>query len=226
MLFLVLAESALETVPASLQKNPVVRRIAKRRGRKPSSMILDSSLFPHLVKRLPLGEKRGRPDIVHVSLLCALRTPLNMENLLRIFVHTIDDKVIEVNPEVRIPKNYNRFVGLIEQLYECGQVPPEGAPLLKLRSMTLSSLMSEIRPDKTILFCEDGVRVRLDEYMRRLTPLERVAVIVGGFPHGSFSEQTERLADEKISIYDKPLEAWTVVSRVIYCYELAFLEKK
>lgn len=223
MLFLVLAESALEKMPVSLQRQPAVRRMAKRKGKDPSKLILDSSLFPHLVRKLPMGEKRGRPDIVHISLLCALKTPLSMEGELRVYVHTLDDKVIEVNPEARLPRNYNRFVGLMEQLYEYGQVPPDSTPLLTLRDMTLLSLLKEIKPEKTILFCEEGVRVRLDEYMKGLSSLSKLAAIVGGFPHGSFSDQTKSLADEKVSIHDKSLDAWTVVSRVIYCYELATL---
>ncbi|MBS7287478.1 MAG: 16S rRNA methyltransferase [Candidatus Freyarchaeota archaeon] len=224
MLFLILAESALETVPASLQSAPAILKIAKKRKKEPSKLILDSSLFPHLVRKLPMGERRGRPDIVHISLLCALRTPLNMEGQLKVYVHTLNDKVIEVNPEVRLPRNYNRFVGLMEQLYEHRQVPLGSTPLLTLKDMTLPSLMKEINPERVILFCEEGVRVRLDEYMRSLSSLSRVAAIVGGFPHGSFFDQTESLADEKISIYDKPLDAWTVVSRVIYCYELATIK--
>ncbi len=227
MLFLILAESALETIPFSLHGEPVIRRLAERKGKSPSRLILDFSLYPQLMRRLPAWEKRGRPDIVHLSLLCALRTPLNIEGLLRVYVHTLEDKVIEVNPEVRLPRNYNRFIGLMEQLYECCQVPPTSdIPLLTIKKKTLSSLLKEVKPDKTVLFCEEGRRVKLDEYMKSLSHLERVATIIGGFPHGSFSTQTISLADEKIAVYDKPLDAWTVVSRVIYCYELAVLKEE
>jgi len=225
LLFLILAESALETMPASLQNEPAVRSLAKRRKKAPSRLILDSSLFPSLVRKLPMGEKRGRPDIIHISLLCALRTPLSMEGHLKVYVHTLDDKIIDIDPTVRLPRNYNRFIGLIEQLYEHSQVPPNSKPLLALKNMSLPALLREINPEKTILFCEEGVRVDLNDYMRNLSSLSRVVAMVGGFPHGSFSSQTESLADDKISIYDRPLEAWTVVSRVIYSYELAIFRK-
>jgi len=225
LLFLVLAESALETMPADLQSEPAVRSLSRRKKKDPSKLILDSSFFPHLVRRLPMGEKRGRPDIIHISLLCALRTPLNMEGQLKIYVHTLEDKVIDVNPNVRLPRNYNRFLGLMEQLYEHGQVPPGSTPLLTLRGMSLPALLEKINPERTILFCEEGVRVKLEDYMRNLSSLSRVVTIIGGFPHGSFSSETESLADDKISLYNKPLEAWTVVSRVIYCYEQAILKE-
>ncbi|MHA1631268.1 MAG: 16S rRNA methyltransferase [Candidatus Freyarchaeota archaeon] len=220
MLFLILAESALEPVPRKFHSDPIIRRLARRKGKKPSALILDSSLYPQLIRRLPMSEKRGRPDIVHISLLCALGTPLNMEGLLRVFVHTIQDKVIEVNPEVRLPRNYNRFIGLIEQLYEHGQVPPSSPPLLTLKEKTLAELMKELNPEKIILFSEGGKPVKLDDYMAQ-QPLGRIATIVGGFPHGSFSESTLLLADEQVSIHHRVLDAWTVVSRIIYCYELA-----
>jgi len=56
---------------------------------------------------------------------------------------------------------------------------------------------------------------------------QRPAVIVGGFPHGHFSETTIRLADEVGCIDPDMLETWTLTSRVIYEYESAIsLPKK
>ena len=39
-------------------------------------------------------------------------------NKLEVLIHTQDEYLITVNPKIRLPKNYVRFVGLIEQLFK------------------------------------------------------------------------------------------------------------
>ena len=46
-------------------------------------------------------------------LLTLLDSPLNKSGLLRIFVHTTQDVLIEVHPDVRIPRTYKRYSGLM-----------------------------------------------------------------------------------------------------------------
>ena len=92
------------------------------------------------MKKLEESERRGRPDIVHFALLEALGSPLNKERLLQTYVHTLKNHVITISPETRLPRNYDRFVGLMEQLFELGQVPPAGQILLKLELKTLAEL--------------------------------------------------------------------------------------
>lgn len=221
VLFLILAESALEVIPKELRSHPSVLSHSKRRGKPPSRLILDRSYHHSSMKGLSKAWKRGRPDIVHVSLLMALGSPLNREGLLKVFVHTIDDHVISINPETRLPRNYMRFIGLMEQLFELGRVPPFGRPLMQVERKTLTKLMEEIKPDHTIVLTKAGRPVVLHEVFSRLVEAERVAVLVGGFPAGRFEDSTLKLADETISIDPETLDAWTVVSRVIYEYELA-----
>lgn len=216
---LILAESSLELVPRSLWKHPAVIKNARRRGKKPSEILLDTSIHYHAMKTLPKREKRGRPDIVHVSLLLALNSPLNQEGMLNIFVHTIEDYVISVKPEVRIPKNYNRFVGLMEQLLKYGRVPPEaGEPLMFVKTMKLKDLIDKIKPRKVILFSEKGEKIRLTEIPKFLRKGD--AFIIGGFPHGDFEEETYAVCDEVYSLYSKTLETWTVLSRILTILEM------
>ena len=51
--------------------------------------------------KIKLAWKRGRPDIAHFALLEALSTPLYLEGLLDVYIHTIDNKVIKVGPDLR-----------------------------------------------------------------------------------------------------------------------------
>jgi rRNA small subunit pseudouridine methyltransferase Nep1 len=216
-LTLILAESALETVPREIWGHPAVYKSARKRGKPPSQILLDRSLHHQAMKNLPKAEKRGRPDIVHISLLEALGSPLNREGMLETYVHTIGDYVIIINPETRLPRNYNRFVGLIEQLFEVGRVPPESqTPLLTLKPMSLAKLIEQLNPTRTILMVEDGKPVRLKELAEEIVREDKPAVIIGGFPHGDFEAETRMLADVQYSIYGgKPLETWTVVSHIV-----------
>ncbi len=221
MLHLVLAEAALETIPREIWKHPAVRKYAKKRGKPPALLLLDLSFHYAAAKKLPDIEKRGRPDIVHLSLLEALGSPLNKAGKLRVYVHTYGDQIIRVNPETRLPRNYYRFVGLIEQLYATKKVPPESeTPLLTLEQGSLVKLVGDISPSKIFLMSEDGEPADLLSLARELTSTPKPLVIVGAFQRGDFRPQTRKLADRVISIYPESLDSWVVVSRVIAAYEI------
>ncbi len=227
MLILILAESAIETIPEILWKHPSVKGYSKKRGKPPKILLLDRSYHHAAMKKLPQNHKRGRPDIVHFALLEALGSPLNRVGELRVYVHTINDYTITVDPKARLPRNYNRFVGLMEQIFEMKRAPPTGPALLKLEHKTLSQLLRDIKPTYTLAFSRIGMPSTIEEAVSRLLGKEKPAVIIGGFPHGHFSEETVKWANELVCVDPETLETWTVVSRVIYEYERAIsLSKK
>jgi len=227
LLILILAESALEPIPRGLWRHPAVKRHSERRGKPPRLILLDRSYHHFAMKSLKESEKRGRPDIVHFALLEALGSPLNKEGLLQVYVHTINDYVITVNSEARLPRNYNRFIGLMEQLFESGRVPSTGQALLNLDRKTLVKLLHEIKSDYVVAFSRKGSPKTLNETISNFLHKKKPAVIIGGFPHGHFSETTIKLASEVVCIDPEMLETWTLTSRVIYEYECALsLSKK
>jgi len=221
LLTLILAEAALETVPRALWRHPAITSYSRKREKLPQHLLLDRSYHHAAMKRLEDNEKRGRPDIVHFALLEALGSPLNMEHLLQTYVHTIKNYVIAVNSETRLPKNHDRFVGLIEQLFAVGRVPSTGQILLKLEPKILPQLLREITATHVVAFSRRGSPHTLAEVVSRLSSEEMPVVIIGAFPHGHFTEPTRRLADEIICVDPEMLEAWTLTSRVIYEYERA-----
>jgi rRNA small subunit pseudouridine methyltransferase Nep1 len=171
------------------------------------------------MKRLEDNLKRGRPDITHFALLEALGSPLNKEGLLQVYVHTNTDHVITVNPTVRLPRNCNRFIGLIEQLFQQQKVPSTGEALLKLEHKTLQQLLKETEADYVLVFSRKGKPKTLHAAVSALQPKQKPAIIVGGFPHGHFSEATLKLANEVVCVDSEMLDAWTLTSRAIYEYE-------
>ena len=215
VLTLVLADAELELAPPPIQGHPAVRTSAKKRGRSPSAILLDSSLHHPALRRFPDGERRGRPDIVHLFVLLCLDSVLNGLGQLRMIVHTRNDEVIRIAPETRIPKNYPRFVGLMEDLFDKGAVPPD-KPLLTLeRGIPLKTLLASLPPPRWA-FSETGDRINLWTELAGL-PGDLTAV-VGGFPHGDFLSPVGTLCDRIVSIHDEPLRAWTVTSEILVAY--------
>ena len=220
MLYLILAEAGIELVPRKLWLHPSVRSSAAARGKKPGEILLDVSLHHHAMLRLKDREKRGRPDITHFCLLLALSSLLNKCGFLRVRVYTYEGKWISVASETRLPRNYNRFVGLMEQLLIKGHVPP-GAdkPLLKVLHAGFKEGIRDLKVTRVFLLDETGTPKSPRELARLIVREERPAVVVGAFQKGSFSEEVTDSADDIISIAPIPLDAWTIVARVISSVE-------
>ncbi len=220
MLTLVLADTELERVPVEIQRHPSVRASARKRGRSPASILLESSLHHPALRKVPDGERRGRPDIAHIVLVVALDSILNLEGGLRLFVHTRNDEVIQFAPETRIPKNYTRFVGLMEDLFEKGEVP-EDSPLIRMdRGVTLKELLAKLGAEAWT-FAEGGETVDVRREFSRHTG-DLVAVI-GGFPHGTFRSPVATITKRTVSIHPKPLKAWTTAAEVLTAYRRSLL---
>lgn len=222
MLHIVLVEAALEAVPPEILRHPSVRRNARKRGKRPEETLLNRSLHHSAMDGLPEGHKRGRPDIAHICLLEALGTPLNREGGLRVWVHTFGGYAIEVSPQARLPRDCNRFVSLVEQLFAEEEVGPEGGkPLMTLRKMGLGALLEEIGPRLTVALTSHGERSSLEDVCKSMATWDASAALIGAFPHGPMAEETLSHADDAVSIYPEALEAWVVTSRLVYEFERA-----
>lgn len=207
-------------MPREIANHRVIQWQARRRGRRPTELLLNSSLHHQAMRGLPDGDRRGRPDIVHFCLLLALDAPLNREGLLRTYVHTRHNKIITVDPSTRLPRMFNRFTGLIEHLFLTGEAPPE-SPLLRLENASLAGLIERIKSKKVITFSERGERKLCRELFDGLSKEDEVCVLVGGFPRGEFLSNVAELSDELVSIDPELLRAPTVTARAIYAYEEA-----
>jgi len=139
--------------------------------------------------------------------------------------------VIRFAPETRIPRNYARFVGLIEDLFAKGAVPPERplirlergvsvrahrAPLIRLeRGVSVRALRASVE-GPAWAFAEGGERIDLPREVGRLE-VDLLAVI-GGFPHGDFRSPVRDVCDRVVSIHPAPLTAWTVAGELLAAY--------
>ncbi len=217
-MILVLAEAALELVPREIWRHPAVVRDARRRGKEPGRILLDRARHHEAMAALRGSERRGRPDIAHMCILAFQYSILNAVGRGLMAIHTIGDVVIKMRPDVRPPKNYNNFVGLMEQLLAEGRVPPQGEPLMTAERKTLRGLLEELG-GRWVVLHERGRRVDPQTLGRLLADS---VVVVGGFPHGDFKNKW--VLEEAVDIYrigDRPLDAWQVVARAVTLAEIA-----
>ncbi len=214
LLSLIIAEAALETVPKKITKHQSVVKYAARRGKPAEETLLDRSYHHSAMLKLENAERRGRPDLVHFALLEATSTPLYRKNLLKVYVHTVADKVIFLGEYVRLPKSYFRFEGLMEELFENKKVSSDNNLLMELRDMKFQDLIGTLRGGKVIALSRMGARSSAEKVAKMID--NNTAIVVGGFPRGHFSNTVSAKVNYTYSINELALEAHLVIARILY----------
>ncbi len=217
MIFLILAESGLELVPDNLQKHVSVVSHAQKLRKDPSKILLDNSWHFAAMKGIKDEIKRGRPDLVHFCILEATTIPLYKKNKIKIYIHTIDDKVIYFGDNVNIPKSYHRFEGLMEKLFLEKTIEANGKVLLEIKEKSFSDLIDEIKPSKVVGFSTKGKKNSFENTVSEMS--EDCCLVIGGYQKGHFSDMVQRRIDQLISFGDSSFEAHVVVARMLYEYE-------
>ncbi|MET1124679.1 MAG: 16S rRNA methyltransferase [Archaeoglobaceae archaeon] len=205
---IVFVEASLELVPKAIAGHPAVVADARRRRKKPTEIILDDSKHHAAMKGLMNREKRGRPDIIHGCLLLFLDSPIAKD--FEIYVHTVGGDVIWVSSEVRLPRNYNRFIGVMEDLFKKRRIEADGKVLLEITDLKFEDLLK----GKVIVLHENGKAVELEELMKG-----EFTVCVGAFAHGDFGVDFGDA--EFVSIGGERFTSLYATCRVVSAYERA-----
>ncbi len=201
---LLLLESALAIVPRKFRDHPTVRNWCKRFGRKPHEAILDVNYHFSILKEKDYPGKWGRPDIVHFTLLYALESPLAKKGLLDVYVHTVEGKLFHVEKGTRLPRGYSRFIGIISKVLR-GIDTPRVHPL----ETDVNELLRSWKEEGYALVLLDEEGERRTDWVGR----DKLAVLVGAFAQGPFYQEYSH--DERISLWEEPLNTWNVVGEVI-----------
>jgi len=217
VLNLIIAEAALELVPSEISRHASVRNDARRRELDPSGILLDRSIHHAAMLKLKEDSKRGRPDLVHLTLLSVTSTPLYQTGGVKVYIHTRDDAVLDFREGTRPPKSYSRFRDLMQQVLT--ERPDSG--LITLFEAAVPRLLKRIGSDPSIGLSVQGKPVSLEELAARLESAKNPAVLVGGFPKGHFTAQTTEALDELARIDANPMDAHVVAARLVYEVEKA-----
>ena len=217
MISLILSESALELVPFELEDHPSVVSHARKLGKYSSDILLDNSWHFAAMKGIKNEIKRGRPDLVHFSILEATTIPLYLQNKLSLFVHTVDDKVIHFGKNVHLPKSYHRFEGVIEKLYQEKKIMTKNELLLEIKEQTFLELINEINPSKIIGFSTEGKSSSYEKIAAQIS--DNSCIVIGGFQKGHFSDTVQNTITDLYSVGNESFEGHVVASRILYEYE-------
>ncbi|HUR68598.1 MAG TPA: 16S rRNA methyltransferase [Candidatus Thermoplasmatota archaeon] len=222
MLTLVLAEAELELVPEEIKGHRQVQSSAKFRDRRASRTLLDSSVHHEAMRRLPEQDRRGRPDLVHFSLLLALDSALNKADKLRVVVHTRNDERIAVHPDTRLMRNYPRFIGLMETLFREGATPRNNPLLILEEGWPLKRVLEHHASGPVVCFSEAGTPIEPVAWMeQKVSASEDLTIVLGCFPHGDFHIAPKDFAAEVVGLGGATLSVWTVEMEVLAAYERA-----
>lgn len=217
MIHLIFVDASLELVPKDLLKHPSVRKYSERYN-KGKTILLDDSYHHSAMKNLEDWNRRGRPDIVHFCLLEAFGSPLCQEGKMRVYVHTLHNHLLKFDSETRLPRNYNRFKGLMEEVLR--HKKSKNGLIAIEEDVDLKDFFAGLRCKTVIGFSVKGEKGRFREILTEELVKENIALIIGAFPRGYFSKDVADVITNLISIYPKPLEALVVTSRVITQIEM------
>ncbi|WFD31781.1 rRNA small subunit pseudouridine methyltransferase Nep1 [Malassezia sp. CBS 17886] len=202
-LIVVLEQACLETYKMS-SGSATHSRGSKDAGEKYTLLNCDD--HQKVLAKMGRDIAEARPDITHQCLLTLLDSPLNKAGLLQVYIHTSQGVLVEVNPQVRIPRTFKRFSGLMVQLLHRLSIRSvKGSE--KLLRVIKNPITDHLPPDTHKITLSYNAPVqRLSSYLATLPPDRPLAVFVGAMAHGE-DNFADDLVDEKISISEYSLSA-------------------
>lgn len=158
-----------------------------------------------------------RPDILHQCLLMLFDSPLNRANLLQVYVHTQKKVLIEINPQTRIPRTFDRFSGLMVQLLHKLSIRASDTSqkLMKVIKNPVSDHLPVGCPKYCTSFHAEKV-VNVRDFATDHNPDQPIVVVIGAMAKGSVDcDYTDKL----VSISNYPLSAAITCSKFCTAFE-------
>ena len=217
MLHVILAGAEVELAPEAIAGHPAVRTTAKQLNRKPTEVLLDQNVHAPAIRQLDEGERRGRPDILHYTLLVLLESPLNKSGGLQVCAHLRNGQLVRIRSDTRLPRGEARFQGLLSKVLRDG-ASQDKQPLLWSEGV--------LSPTEVLALVAKGPVVRLDEGGTDTKPMDLarqakdgdLTVVLGAFPSGDFSREWKAAAPQAASIFGQALNAWAVAGELVAAF--------
>ncbi|XP_069134495.1 ribosomal RNA small subunit methyltransferase NEP1-like [Argopecten irradians] len=129
-------------------------------------------------------------------------SPLNRAGLLQVYIHTEKNVLIEINPQTRIPRTFDRFCGLMVQLLRKLSIHAADGPqkLLKVIKNPVTDHLpigcQKIGTSFTAEVCPDLKEIIPDD--------EPVVFVIGAMAHGKIDVP---YTEKTVSFSNYPLSA-------------------
>lgn len=159
----------------------------------------------------------SRPDILHQCMLILLDSPLNKAGLLKLYVRTEKGVLFEVSPQIRIPRTFRRFCGLMAQLLFKLSIRASNGPH-KLLNVIKNPVTDHLPVDcRTVLMSVTGRLVSMGEYVQTLPDDRPIVFIAGAMAHGKV--EPEYATDDCIAVSEYPLSGAAALARMTNAWE-------
>jgi len=162
-----------------------------------------------------------RPDISHQELMAVLDSPLNKAGMLKAYIRTKQNVLIDIHPSVRVPRTYKRFAGLMCQLLHKLKVRAAdgSATLMKVIKNPIRAHL----PAGTTLygFSKNGKKFTPQTFAESLPDDTNapVALVFGAMATGSIDPANHENMIDMVCVSDFPLSGATAINRVIGAIE-------
>ncbi|CAI0410544.1 unnamed protein product [Linum tenue] len=148
--------------------------------------ILNSDDHANFLKRNNKNPADYRPDIVYQALLSILDSPLNKAGRLRaVYVKTDKGVLFEVKPNVRIPRTYKRFAGIMLQLLQKLSISAAGKreKLLRVIKNPVTQYLPVSSRKIGFSYSSDKL-VEMSKYVGTVSSDADLVFVVGAMSHG------------------------------------------
>ncbi|XP_064621013.1 ribosomal RNA small subunit methyltransferase NEP1-like [Lineus longissimus] len=176
--------------------------------------LLNCDKHKKMIGKFKKDPSKLRPDITHQCLLMLMDSPLNRAGMLQVYIHTEKNVLIEVNPQTRIPRTFDRFCGLMVQLLHKLSIHASDGPIKLLK--VIKNPITDHLPNG----CQRvGMSFSADKVVepRTLVPEDApLVVVIGAMAHGAIdADYTEK----NVSISNYPLSAALTCAKVCSAFE-------
>lgn len=172
-------------------------------------------------KKLKLDPKEFRPDICHQELLALIDSPLNKSGGLQVYIKTTKNVLIEVNPQIRIPRTFKRFSGLIVQLLHKMKIKAGNTSTTLMK--VIKNPFSQYLPTGTRVYgmsCQ-GTLYSPNGLANALIPTDPsddgppVCFVIGAMAAGHVTIEDHPYIEKMISVSEYPLSGAAAISRIL-----------
>ncbi|KAK9798217.1 hypothetical protein WJX73_007869 [Symbiochloris irregularis] len=160
-----------------------------------------------------------RPDICHQALLAILDSPLSKSGRLKaLYIHTARNVLIQVHPQVRLPRTFKRFCGLMVQLLQKLSIRATNGPdkLLKVIKGPITKHLT-VGAARIGLSRSAEETVKLPEFYSSISFEPTAVFVVGAMAHGHLDIT---YVDRWVSISNYPLSAACCIGRLTNALEM------
>jgi rRNA small subunit pseudouridine methyltransferase Nep1 len=152
-------------------------------------------------------------------------SPLNKAGLLQVFMQTKQNVLIEINPQIRIPRTYKRFAGLIVQLLHKMKIKAssegKGADKATEAGTTLMKVIknpvtAHLPPGAPIIGADMKAELIVPMDLVPTLPDGPVVFVFGAMAHGFIKAE---YIQKNVSFSRYPLSAATAIARLLGAVE-------